>query len=563
MSPFASDFMDSTEQNFKRTSGIRARTQPGLPQFMGNLPPQALDLEASVLGAIMIKQESVFEVMEFLRPESFYKEAHGHIFQAMLNLAEEKNPVDLLTVGMELRKMGLLEAAGGHAYIVGLTNRLNSAGNLVAHARYVQEMAIKRELIKVSTDITKEAYEDTQDVFELLDTSEQKLFNILDANVKRNYRPIDDILQQAIRDLEVRRGQKDGITGVPSGFTKLDNLTAGWQKGALIIIAARPAMGKTAFVLSTSRNAAVDFDNAVAIFSLEMPSVDLALRMMSSEAEVESDKLRKGNLSDEEWAGLTRKLDRLSKAPIYIDDTSSLTVLELRAKCRRLKSQGRLDLVIIDYLQLMSGGNTSQQKNGNREQEIAYISRSLKQLAKELDVPVIALSQLSRAVESRGGDKTPQLSDLRESGSLEQDADMVIFLHRPFYYGIKEDENGNSTEKLGNIIIAKHRAGQTDTIQLQYEGKYTKFSDLDEFGGGFNDFGGFGGGGNSGGGGSFGSGGGFGGGFGAGGGGGFSGGSIPSEFNTGSITVASGLKAKSQNGNGGGNPIAPKDDVPF
>lgn len=538
--------MEYLEQNTRRSS-TRNKPMAPLATVLGQVPPQAVELEAAVLGALMLKKDAIFEVLDFLKPESFYKDAHAAIYASIISLKERSEPVDMLTVSMELRRMGKLDVAGGQAYVVGLTNRLNSTINLVAHARFVQEMAIKRDLIKVSSQIAQDAYEDTNDVFELLDRSEQQLFEILNNNVKGNTQIIKDVINQAMDDLALRRNQKDGITGVPSGFNDLDNLTAGWQSGALIIIAARPAMGKTAFVLSVSRNAAVDWGKAVAIFSLEMPSVDLAMRLMSSEAEVESDKIRKGTLTDEEWAGLTKKVSKLSAAPIFIDDTSSLSVLELRAKCRRLKSQGKLDLVIIDYLQLMSGGNPNMQKGGNREQEIAYISRSLKQLAKELSVPVIALSQLSRAVEQRGGDKTPQLSDLRESGSLEQDADMVMFLHRPAYYGQLQDEQGNSLENVGNVIVAKHRAGATDTITLKYVGRYTKFEDAKSIGGDFDS--------------------GFGGGFGGFGGGGFGGGSgIPSEFGAGAgITVKSGLNKNKGNGGGdsGSNPINPLDNVPF
>ncbi len=550
-------------------SPVRSRNFGGPPTVgFAKMPPQALDIEEAVLGAILLQKEAIFDVMEFLKPESFYKEAHQHIFAAMLVLINRHDPIDFMTVTMELRRQGAMEIVGGPSYLTGLTNRLTSGSNVIVHARYVQEMAIKRQLIQVSSAIEKNAYEDTSDVFELLDDSEQKLFEILDSNIKRNYMPINEVLEQALADLEKRKEQKDGLTGIPSGFSRLDAMTAGWQKGALIIIAARPGMGKTAFILSASRNAAVDFGKAVAIFSLEMPAVDLATRLMSSEASIESEKLKTGKMLDHEWGQLTSKISKLSSAPIFIDDTSALNVLELRAKCRRLKSQGKLDIVIIDYLQLMSGGNPNAPKGGNREQEIAYISRSLKQMAKELEVPVIALSQLSRDVEKRGSDKTPQLSDLRESGSLEQDADMVIFLYRPEYYGINEDENGNSLQGVGKVIISKHRAGSTGTIDLRFIGAYTKFTDLDDFngnfGGGYTPPGPAGGAPGGGGAGGF--------------GGGFPGSQergIPSEFSSGfnggagqgngSMIVKSGLKNNKNNGDGGNgaNPINPLDNVPF
>lgn len=563
--------MESGSTPFK-PGGLKARTVSGnlVPNF-AKIPPQAVDLEEMVLGEVLLNKDAIFEVMEFLRPDMFYKEAHKHIYSAMLALVNRHDPIDIMTVNMELRRKGHNEIVGGMMYLTGLTNRVSSGGNLVTHARYVQEMAIKRQLIHVSGDITNKAFEDTSDVFELLDESEQKMFEILDSNIKRNYLPINEVLKQALEDLEKRKNQTDGLTGVPSGFSALDQMTAGWQKGALIIIAARPGMGKTAFVLSASRNAAIDFQKSVAIFSLEMPAVDLTMRLISSEASIESEKLRTGKLENHEWAQLTTKAGSLSSAPIFIDDTSALNVLELRAKCRRLKSQNKLDLVIIDYLQLMSGGNPNMQKGGNREQEIAYISRSLKQMAKELDVPVIALSQLSRDVEKRGGDKTPQLSDLRESGSLEQDADMVIFLYRPEYYGILADEGGNSLQGVGQVIIGKHRAGSTGTVNLRFIGKYTRFSDMDDFDTNFGNFGGGFGGPAAGGGGGFKPlGGGFGGGEDFGGGaasGGFRSQGIPSEFgnpgtNSGSMIVKSGLKNRGQEG-GGQPPINPVDNVPF
>lgn len=447
---------------------------------LGKVPPQAVEIEQAVIGAIMLEKDALTNIVEILKPESFYKEAHSEIYNAILLLFNKAEPIDLLTVTSELRKGGKLEFVGGPYYLTQLTNQVNSAANIEYHARIIAEQSIKRELIKVSSEIQKMAYEDTTDVFDLLDKTESALFEVSEKHIRKNYADMRSILREAMDEIEIRKSHTDGLTGVPSGFSDLDRLTSGWQKSDLVIIAARPGMGKTAFVVSALRNAAVDFKRPVAIFSLEMSSVQLVNRLISAEAELEGEKIKKGNLADYEWEQLLHKTRELAEAPIFIDDTPALTILELRAKCRRLKAQHDVQLIVIDYLQLMSGDTSG----GNREQEIASISRSLKGIAKELDVPVIALSQLSRAVETRGGDKRPQLSDLRESGSIEQDADMVMFLYRPEYYHITEDENGMPTQGVGEVIIAKHRNGSLDTARLKFIGKYTKFSDLDSMSGG-------------------------------------------------------------------------------
>ncbi|SEF62725.1 replicative DNA helicase [Algoriphagus boritolerans] len=447
--------------------------------FLGKVPPQAVDLEEAVLGALMLEKDALTNVIDILKVESFYKDSHKVIFQAILDLFSESQPIDLLTVTSQLRKNGALEIAGGAFYVTELTSKVASAANIEYHARIITEQSIKRELIRISSEIQKEAFEDTTDVFELLDKMEQSLFEISEKNIRKNYSDMRSIMREAIIELEARKNQKDGLTGVPSGFTALDRVTSGWQKSDLVIIAARPAMGKTAFVLSVLRNASVDHNRPVAIFSLEMSSVQLVNRLISSEAELDSEKIKKGSLADHEWAQLVHKTAKLSKAPLYVDDSPALTILELRAKCRKLKAQHDIQLVVVDYLQLMSGDSKSGGQGGNREQEIASISRSLKKIAKELAIPVIALSQLSRAVETRGGDKRPQLSDLRESGAIEQDADMVMFLYRPEYYGITEDEGGASTAGVGEVIIAKHRNGSLENVKLRFIGKYTKFTDLD------------------------------------------------------------------------------------
>ena len=446
--------------------------------YLGKVPPQAIELEEAVLGALMLEKDALTSVIDILKVESFYKEAHKVIFQAILDLFTESQPIDLLTVTTQLRKNGALEVAGGAFYITDLTSKVASAANIEFHARIITEQSIKRELIRISSTIQKDAFEDTTDVFELLDAMEQSLFEISEKNIRKNYATMSSIMRDAIAELEVRKNQKDGLTGVPSGFTALDRVTSGWQKSDLVIIAARPAMGKTAFVLSVLRNAAVDHNRPVAIFSLEMSSVQLVNRLISSEAELDSDKIKKGTLADHEWAQLVHKTAKLSKAPLFVDDTPALSILELRAKCRKLKAQHDIQMVVVDYLQLMSGDSKGG-FGGNREQEIASISRALKKIAKELSIPVIALSQLSRAVETRGGDKRPQLSDLRESGAIEQDADMVMFLYRPEYYGITEDEGGASTAGVGEVIIAKHRNGSLENIKLRFIGRYTKFTDLD------------------------------------------------------------------------------------
>ncbi|WP_342086332.1 replicative DNA helicase [Dyadobacter sp. OTU695] len=465
----------------KTGNGTKRAFAPRTPsndQNFSKLPPQAIDLEEAVLGALMIEKDALTAVADILRPDSFYKESHIRIYSAIVTLFADSEPIDMLTVTAKLRSTGELELVGGASYIMELTSKVNSAANIEYHARIISQAYIKRELIKVSSEIQREAYEDTTDVFRLLDKTEQSLFAISESNIKKNYADMGALMRQALAELDQKKNNKDGLTGVPSGFSALDRLTSGWQKTELMILAARPGMGKTAFVVSSLRNAAVDFNIPVAIFSLEMSSVQLVNRLISAEAEIDSEKIRKGSLAPHEWEQLHHRIHRLTNAPIYIDDTPALSVLELRAKCRRLKAQHDIQMIVIDYLQLMTG-DTGGKSPGNREQEIAMISRSLKNLAKELDVPVIALSQLSRAVETRGGEKRPQLSDLRESGSIEQDADMVIFLYRPEYYGITEDEAGNSVAGVGEVILAKNRAGSLDTIQLRFIGKYTKFADLD------------------------------------------------------------------------------------
>jgi replicative DNA helicase len=457
----------------------RRKTEAGdLSSFVfGKVQPQARDLEEAVLGAMMLEKDAVSLVIDILKPESFYVSAHQSIFKSIGNLFNRSQPVDILTVTEELRKMGELENVGGAFYVSELTNRVASAANVEYHARIISQKFIQRELIRISTEVIKDSYEDTTDVLELLDKAEQNIYNITEKNLRRNYSPLSTLVTKAINQLKKIESDELGLRGVPSGFNALDRLTSGWQNSDLIIVAARPGMGKTSFVLSLARNAAMDFKRPVAFFSLEMSDIQLTSRLLSAESQLPAEKLRAGKLERHEWEQLNSKIDSISEAPLFIDDTPALNIFELRAKCRRLKMQHNIQLIIIDYLQLMSGGGS--EKGGNREQEISTISRSLKSIAKELDVPVIALSQLSRAVETRGGDKKPQLSDLRESGAIEQDADMVMFIWRPEYYKIDVDADGRPLKGIAELIIAKHRNGALANVQVKFIDRFAKFENLE------------------------------------------------------------------------------------
>jgi replicative DNA helicase len=427
----------------------------------------------------MLDRDALPMVMDILRPESFYTEGHQLIYRAVIRLFERSNPVDLLTVTEELKKSGDLEKAGGGYYLVELTHRVASAANIEYHARIIAQKHIQRELIRVSTNVIRDAYEDTTDVFNLLDDAEKGLFAITQNNLSRSYESMGSLSSKVLKQIEELTQKGDGLTGVPTGFTDLDRLTSGWQPSDLVIVAARPGMGKTSMVLAVALNAARDFGKGVALFSLEMASTQLVQRLISMEAEIAGSKMRNGKLEDYEWQQLQTTVERLSNVPIFIDDTPAINIFELRAKCRRMKQQHDIQMVIIDYLQLMTG--STEGKGGNREQEIASISRALKSLAKELNIPVIALSQLSRAVEVRGGSKRPQLSDLRESGSIEQDADIVAFIYRPEYYQILEDESGQSLKGIAEFIVAKHRHGALDTVRMRFLDTFAKFTNLDDF----------------------------------------------------------------------------------
>ena len=439
----------------------------------GKMPPQALPLEEAVLGAIMIDREALPAIIDLLKPESFYSDKHQSIYRACLSLFANGEPVDILTVSDRLRKDGALEAVGGAYYLTELTGRVASSANLEFHARIVAQNALKRDVIQSSTNAIREAYDESSDAFDLLHQAQKSLFDIANYG-GRMAESVGRIGVDAIRQLDRAMKMPDGLTGVPCGLAAVDKTTGGWQPSDLVVLAARPGMGKTAFVICAALYAARQ-GFPVALFSLEMGRKQLVDRILSVETGIGADRIRRGQVTTDEHRRLTEAANGLATVPIYIDDTAGMNIFELRAKCRRMKMQYGIQLVIVDYLQLMAGDTT---RGGNREQEISSISRGCKNLAKDLDVPVIALSQLSRAVEVRGGAKRPQLSDLRESGAIEQDSDLVGFLYRPEYYKILEDADGQSTAGLCELIIAKHRHGALDDIGLRFDASTTKFSDL-------------------------------------------------------------------------------------
>ncbi|MFN4082826.1 MAG: replicative DNA helicase [Bacteroidia bacterium] len=480
-----------SDYNSNKSTG-KKRLKAPLPVFsdMSKLPPQAPDLEEAVLGALMLEKHAITIVVEILKPESFYKETHAIVYKAILELFKRAEPIDILTVTSELRKLGQLEIVGGAYFITSLTNKVSSAANIEYHARIVAQKFLQRELIRISGEIQVEAFEESADAFNLLDSAEKKLFDLSQGNINKGFQSINNVVKHTLKDIEELKANNGKFTGIPSGFTKLDRITSGFQRSDLIIVAARPGMGKTAFALSIARNAVyegTDNPRAVAVFSLEMGNKQMVSRLISAEAEISGQKLRTGDLKEYEWAQLNAKIAKLSEAPIFIDDTPALTIFDLRAKCRRLKQQHDIQMIVIDYLQLLRGDDNNN-KNGNREQEVSYISRSLKALAKELDVPVIALSQLSRQTERRTASNRPMLSDLRESGSIEQDADMVMFIYRPEYYKLHAWEDETPTAGQAEVMIAKNRHGALDNIRLRFINEFTKFTNLsdDHFvGGGF------------------------------------------------------------------------------
>ncbi|MEG0762083.1 MAG: replicative DNA helicase [Chryseobacterium sp.] len=455
----------------------------------GKMPPNAVDFERLVIGTFLIDKKGLDHSIDLLTPEVFYDPRHSALFEVILKLYEGNHPVDLMTVIQELKKTDKLNLAGGDHYIIELTMGVSSSAHIEYHVRVILEKYILRSLINVSANVIDTSYKESTDVFELLDKAEQSFFEITNGTIKKGFDTANSLVKQAIETIKSLK-DKEGLSGVPSGFTAIDKETGGWQNSDLIIIAARPAMGKTAFLLSMARNIAVGHKIPMALFSLEMASVQLITRMIASETKISSEKLRKGQMDDEEWQRLFSNVSELENAPLYIDETPSLSIFDFRAKCRRLVMQHGVKIIMVDYLQLMTASSGGK-GGGNREQEIAMISRSLKAIAKELNVPVIALSQLSRSVETRPG-KRPQLSDLRESGAIEQDADIVSFIFRPEYYKITvwdNDEEGqeSSTENQAELIIAKHRNGATADVRLSFLKQFARFADLDMFGN--NDYG--------------------------------------------------------------------------
>ena len=466
-----------------KNTGSRQRRRQAAPidTSYGHLQPQAPDIEKVVLGALMIDKDAFTVVSEIVRPETFYEPRHQKIFHAIRSLNIQEQPVDIMTVIEQLRKEGSLDDVGGPAYVVELSSRVASSAHIEYHSKILAQKFLARQLISFASKLETEAFDETVDVDELMQSAEGGLFELSQNNMKKDYSHIDPILMEAHKILLKASQNKGGLTGVPTGYNKLDEITSGWQASDLIIIAGRPAMGKTSFALSLAKNIAVDYQQPIAFFSLEMNSVQLVNRLISNVCQVPGSKLLNGQLTPDEWERLDTNLHKLEGAPVYIDDTPGLSVFELRTKARRLKKEHNISILMIDYLQLM---NASGMKFNSRQEEVSTISRSLKGLAKELDIPVIALSQLNRTVETRAGEgidgKRPQLSDLRESGAIEQDADMVLFVHRPEYYHIYEDSNHNDLRGMAQIIIAKHRKGATGDVLLKFQGQYTKFANPED-----------------------------------------------------------------------------------
>ncbi len=465
----------------QKTNSPRKRAAAQIDNTYGHLQPQALEIERVVLGALMIDKDAFTVVSEILRPETFYEPRNQKVFHAVQTLNLEERPVDIMTVTEQLRKEGTLEEIGGPAYIVDISSHVASSAHIEYHARILQQKFLARQLIQYASMIETNAFDETVDVDDLMQTAEGKLFELSQRNMVQDYQHIDPILIEAHRILKTASENTGGLTGVPTGYHKLDDMTAGWQASDLVIIAGRPAMGKTSFALSLAKNIAVDYQQPIAFFSLEMNSVQLVNRLISNVCEIAGSKILNGQLSPDEWERFDRNIRKLEGAPIYIDDTPGLSVFELRTKARRLVREHHIKVLMIDYLQLM---NANGMRFSSRQEEVSTISRSLKGLAKELDIPVIALSQLNRTVEGREGieGKRPQLSDLRESGAIEQDADMVLFVHRPEYYRIFQDEKGNDLHGMAQIIIAKHRKGATGDVLLRFKGEYTRFSNPEDEG---------------------------------------------------------------------------------
>ncbi len=445
----------------------------------GRQQPQNIEMEQAVIGALMIEQDAFSQVSDLLKPESFYDRRHQIIYDAIRSLSIQQRPVDILTVREYLDSMNNLEEVGGPTYLLQLTANVTSSAHIEYHARIIAQKFVARQLITYASQIAQEAFDTTIDVDDLMQDAEGKLFAISQQNLKKDYTQINPVIHEAYEELKKAAARQNGLSGLASGFPHIDKITSGWQNSDLIIIAARPAMGKTAFVLSMAKKIAVDMREPVAMFSLEMSNVQLVKRLMVNVCEITGDKIKSGQLLPYEWGQLGNRIRPLFDAPFYIDDTPSLSIFELRTKARRLVREHGVKLILIDYLQLMNASGTS---FGSRQEEVSNISRSLKGLAKELNIPIIALSQLNRSVEKRDGEegKRPQLSDLRESGAIEQDADMVCFIHRPEYYKIYQDDKGRNMRGMAEFIIAKHRNGAVDTVVMRFRSEYARFQDTDE-----------------------------------------------------------------------------------
>ncbi|MDH8702153.1 replicative DNA helicase [Dysgonomonadaceae bacterium PH5-43] len=472
----------NSNQGYKNQSNTRKKKADAPSEAIGRVLPQAREIEEAVLGALMLEKDAYPLISEILTPKSFYDKNHELVFTAIRNLAIQQEPIDMLTIVEQLRKEGNLETVGGIPYIAHLSQKVVSSAHLEYHAKIVAQKAMARELISFSSGITTKAFDETNDVDDLMQEAEGQLFEISQKNLKKDFTAISPVIKESIHLMNEAAKRPDGLSGVQTGFRDLDKITSGWQNSDLIIIAARPAMGKTAFVLSMAKNMAVNFNTPVAVFSLEMSNVQLVNRLIINVSEIPGEKIKSGKLEQYEWHQLDQKVKILYDAPIYVDDTPSLSVFELRTKARRLVKEHKVKCIIIDYLQLM---NASGMTFGSREQEVSIISRSLKGLAKELNIPIIALSQLNRSVENRSVKdgpeaKRPQLSDLRESGAIEQDADIVCFIHRPEYYKIYEDSQGRDLRGKAEIIIAKHRNGSTGDVLLSFKSDYIRFQNPDE-----------------------------------------------------------------------------------
>ena len=464
------EYKSSTEKN---REAFNALTEIG-----GTVPPQAVELEEAVLGALMLDKDSVIAVQEYISPDSFYEPVHRTIYKAIEELSRALKPIDLYTVTEQLKSQGLLKEVGGASFLAQLTQKVGSAAHVEFHAKIIAQKHVQRELIRSATEIQRQAYDETMDVTDLIGFAEKEIFDVAEGHVKRSVQDSKSVLAKTLKSIEEAGKNKEAFSGVPSGFVAIDRETLGWQPSDLVILAARPAMGKTAFVLTMARNITVDHERPVAVFSLEMSAEQLMKRLIIAESGLDGTAVKSGKLTPDQWRHLESSTKPLGMAPLYIDDTPALSIYEFRSKARRLKLHNNIQLIIIDYLQLMTAAESGQNK-GNREQEVAQISRTLKAIAKELNVPIIALSQLSRQTELRGGNKRPQLSDLRESGAIEQDADIVAFIHRPEYYGITEDEQGQSTAGMAEFILAKHRNGSVGTINLRFRKEQARFLDYD------------------------------------------------------------------------------------